>query len=342
MAHPGTEAPVSTAPVSVAEKAADFENYLFDDEGGEEEAEPVEEQEQAEDEEFDDLDIEDADEPDEVEEGEEESDEQAEPAIEAPVSLNAEEKEVFAQLPPEAQRAWADSETRRNTQVQEATTKAKEAQRQAEQAAASAERQAEARRAEQLKAFTAAFEPQMPDPSQYQDIQFYQRDKAIYDHSKAQYDQLMQQVEGIGVETDEMKAERIKARDAELMKIPEIANEETRDSFIKGAFEVAAELGYDQTELAEYMDATDLKALGAAAQWKRDSEELARIKARSKERRRDKKTGQFKALKPGSAPQPQGRAVKSKKSWQRVKETAGNKQAQSEAMADWMETQGIL
>lgn len=339
MAHPTGEAAVSTAPISVAEKAADFENYLFDDEAPEEA--PEDEQEEAENDEFDDTEEVEEDETDDAEQDDEE-DEQAEPAIDAPVSLNAEEKEVFSQLPPEAQRAWAASETRRNTQVQEATTSAKEAQRKAEQAAASAERTADARRAEQMRAFTAAFEPQMPDPSQYQDIQSYQRDKAIYDHSKAQYDQLMQQVEGIGIETDEMKAERIKARDAELMKIPEIANEETRDSFIKGAFEVAAELGYDQSELAEYMDANDLKALGMAAQWKRDSAELAQIKARSKERRRDKSTGQFKSLKPGAAPQPKSRAARSKKSWESVKANKGDRQSFGQAAEAWLTEAGHL
>lgn len=340
MAHQqeSAEAAVSTAPVSVEEKAADFENFLFGEEDGED-AETNEEQEEAED---DDLDPEEGeDESDEAEEDDEDEEPDV-PAIEAPVSLNAEEKEVFAQLPPEAQQAWAASETRRNTQVQEATTKAKEAQRQAEQAAASAERQAEARRAEQMKAFTAAFEPQMPDPTNYNDIQAYQRDKAIYDHSKAQFDQLKQQVETIGVETEEQRVERIKARDAELMKIPEIADEATRDTFIKSAFEVAAELGYDQSDLAEHMDANDLKALGMAAKWKADSAELARIKAKSQERRRDGKTGKFKSLKPGTASQPSSRAVKAKKSWQRVKETNGNRAAQSEAMAEWLEASGHL
>lgn len=341
MAHQqGAEAAVSPAPVSVDEKAADFENFLFGDEEAEE-AETDEEQDDAAVE--DDLDLEEGEDDETAAEDDEEGDEPDSPAIEAPVSLNAEEKEVFAQLPPEAQQAWAASETRRNQQVQEATTKAKDAQRQAEAVAASANRQAEARYAEQLKQYTAAFEPQMPDPSRYNDIQAYQRDKAIYDHAKAQHDQLMQQVTQIGVETDEQKAERIKARDAELLKIPEIANEETRDSYIKGAFEMAAELGYDQAELAEHMDANDLKALAQAAQWKRDSEELARIRARSRERRRDGQTGKFKpTLKPGAAPQASSRAAKSNKSWQRVKETSGNRAAQSEAMAEWLEASGHL
>lgn len=339
MAHQDTGAASSTAPTSVAEKAADFEDFLF---GGEDAEEALlgDEQDEAEPDDFDDLD-EDAEDEDDAEQDDEE-DEQAKPAIEAPVSLNAEEKEVFAQLPPEAQQAWAASETRRNTQVQEATTRAKDAQRQAEAAAASADRQAEARMGEQMKAFTAAFEPQMPDPANFQDIQSYQRAKAIYDHSKAQFDDLKQQVEGIGVETDEMKAERIKARDAELMKIPEVADEATREAYLKSAFEVAAELGYDQADLAQNMDAADLKALAQAAQWKADSAELARIKAKSTERRRDKTTGQFKSLKPGAAPQQQSRAARASKSFENVKANRGNREAFGASSAEWLESQGLL
>lgn len=337
MAHPATEATGSTAPVSVEEKAADFENYLFGDEEEAEEAEAPVEEGEAED------DFDDTDEADDADLEEQDSDEQdTVPAIEAPVSLNAEEKEVFSQLPPEAQRAWAASETRRNTQVQEATTKAKEAQRAHEQAAANAERQAEARRAAQMAEFTAAFEPQMPDPAHYQDIQSYQRAKAIYDHSKAQFDDLKQQVEQIGVETDEVKAERFRARDAELMKIPEIADEATRDAYIKAAFDVASELGYDQGDLAQNMDASDLKALAQAAKWKADSIELARIKARSQERRRDKTTGQYKSLKPGAAPQPQSRAAKASKAFERVKQSGTNRDVRDAALADWLEASGHL
>ena len=297
MAHSEFDAPeadVAPSTLSMEDAAAAFEDDFEDAPAqGNDDEEDFEED-------FDEGDEPDAE--DSEEEGDEDSDEQDEqPAIEAPVSLNAEEKEVFAQLPPEAQQAWAASETRRNSQVQEATTKAKDAQRQAEQAAASANRQAEARYAEQLKQVTAAFAPQEPDPSRFQDIQSYQRAKLQYDDAKAQHEQFEQQVAQIGVETDEMKAERIKARDAELLKIPEVADEATRDTYIQSAFAVATELGYDQAELAENMDANDLKALGLAAKWKADSEELTKVKARSKERRRDNKTGKFKpTLKPGT------------------------------------------
>lgn len=336
MAHPATEAASSPAPVSVEEKAAAFEDYLFEGEEVEEDA-PDEEQDEY------DFSDEDGEEPEtDEEEGDEESDEQAEPAIEAPVSLNAEEKEVFSQLQPEAQRAWAASETRRNAQVQEATTRASEAQRSAEQKAATANAQAEARFGEQLREFTANFEPQMPDPARYNDMQAYQRDKAVYDHQKAQYDTLMQQVSAVGVETQEQKAARIQQRDAALMQIPEIANSETRDAYIQGAFSIAEEFGYDKADLAEYMDATDIKALAQAAAWKADSEELARIKSKANERRRDKSTGRYKSLKPGAAPQQKSRAAKASKSFDRMKQNKGNRQAFGDAAADWLEGAGII
>jgi len=85
---------------------------------------------------------------DEVEdEGEELDDEQDDepeiPAIEPPVSLTAEEKARFAQLPTEAQQFLNEVETRRNRDVQQVTTKAAEAQRTAEAAAANAAMEAQ-------------------------------------------------------------------------------------------------------------------------------------------------------------------------------------------------------
>jgi hypothetical protein len=334
MAHPEMEAAVSPAPTSVAEKAADFENFLT--EAGFEDDLPQEEGEQEEfaESEGDELEF-------EADEADEEGEEQDEPAIDAPVSLNAEEKAVFSQLPAEAQAAWAASETRRNTQVQEATTRAKEAQRSAEQKAAQVEREAETRFGEQLRTFTSQFEPQMPDPAQYADIQQYQRDKAVYDHAKAQHDQLMQQVGSIGVETPEQKAQRIQQRDAELMQIPEIANEETRSEYIQSALSMAGELGYDANALMDTMDATDMRALAQFAKYKADSEELAKIKSSASKRKRDK-SGRFTTLKPGAAPNSQNRAAGGKKAWDRVKASKKDKQAFGENSAAWLEAQGLM
>jgi hypothetical protein len=330
-AHQETEA--ASSPATFADKAAAFEQDLGDFIPDlEDDEETGEEEEAFDEEESDELD----------EEGDEEQDEPDEPAIEPPISLNAEEKEVFAQLPAEAQQAWAASETRRNQQVQEATTRASEAQRQAQAAAASADAQARAAYAAQLNQVVSAFAPQEPNPADFADIRQFQAAKANYDYAKAQHDQFAQQVATIGVETPEQKAARIQARDQSLLQIPEIADPATRDEFIRGAFEVAAELGYDQADLAENMDAGDLKALAQAAKWKADSEELARIRAKSKERVRDGKTGKFRSMKPGASPHGDPRRGNREKSFERMKQAKFNSREFADASAEWLEKAGIL
>jgi hypothetical protein len=334
MAHPSE---AGSPPVSIAEKAAAFANDLGDfiPDMEEEEQDALPEVE-------DDIDElgEDDVEDDEIDG----DDEQAAPAIEPPVSLNADEKAVFAQLPVEAQQAWAASETRRNQQVQEATTRASEAQRVAEAKAAQANALAEAAFAEQLRAVVGAFAPVEPDPAQYASIEQYRHAKAVYDHQLAQHNEFAQQVATVGKETPEAKAARIQARDAELLKIPEIADPATRDTYIQSAFSVAAELGYDQADLADNMDAGDLKALATAAKWKADSEELARIRAKSKERVRDKNSGQFRSMKPGSLPHGDPRQGSAVKSFERLKAAKGSRDrsVRDKLAADFLEKGGWL
>lgn len=330
-AHLSGEA--ASVPVSMAEKAAALESELGDF------IPDLEDDEEPEGEEGDEYEAD-----DDLEGEDDDSEEPGEPAIPPPVSLNAEEKEVFAQLPPEAQQAWAASETRRNTQVQEATTRASEAQRVAEAKAAQANAQAEAVFAEQLKAVVGAFAPQEPDPANYASIEHYRHAKAVYDHQLAQHNEFAQQVAVVGKETPEQKAARYQARDQQLLTIPEIADPATRDSYIQGAFSVAEELGYDRADLMENMDAGDLKALAQAAKWKADSEELARIRAKSQERVRDKSTGKFRAMKPGAAPHGDTRRGSADKAFQRLKEAQGGKSrdAKNKAMEGWLEKSGYL
>lgn len=234
-------------------------------------------------------------------EDEQDSDEPEE-AIDAPVSLNAEEKAVFAQLPPEAQRAWSASETRRNSQVQEATTKAANAQRAAEQQAAEAHSKAKAVFAEQLSEFANHFAPQPPDPQLARDHPGeYIAQKAQYDAMKAQHDQLVQQVSALGEEaSQEIDAAFVQQRDRELLAIPEVANEETRDGYFQRAFEAADALGYDRTILLRDGNATDFRALVAAQGWKDKAAKYDALMAKQMQRVRDAKTA-----KPGAA-QPKG------------------------------------
>lgn len=334
MAHPDTGAADAPAPMSASDKAAEFENFLFEDEQ-EEGSEPEAE-------EGDELD------PEALDEGEEEqADEDVEPeepAIDAPVSLNAEEKKVFAQLPPEAQRAWAESENRRNAQVQEATTKASNAQREAEARAAAADAEAKRVYAAQLEQVAAAYEPQAPDPRLAQhDPARYIAEKAQYDALKAQHDDFMQQVRALGHEAEtQADAAFIQTRDRELMSHPKIANPETREAFLAGVFQLAESVGFDPAHIAK--NATGPEVLAIAAIYERLS--AAEEKAAKYDRAISKQMQKVRAakqrnLRPNAAPQAQSRNAQAGKAWERVKATKSREEKAS-AFADYLEASGIV
>jgi len=250
----------------------------------------------------DDLDLTDDEEDDQADDEDEPDDS---PAIDAPVSLTAEEKAKFAALPKEAQQYVADLESRRAIQVQTATTKASEAQRNAEQSAARADAQAKAVYAQQLKAIGDTLAPQMPDPqlAQY-DPAAYIAQKAQYDVAKAQHDEFMQQAESLGSDAgQELTQTEIAERDAELMKIPEVANPETRENFFKLAIKRGEEAGLDMSHIG-HATAAELMALREWADDRRDAIKYREATARQMQRVRDgKKTRTTKpnAAQPSSA-----------------------------------------
>lgn len=329
MAHPETqEAAVDPAQMSAADKAAEFESFL-EPETDEEEVPEGE------------LDAEAEDELELDEDEEEVEDEAAEPetAIEPPVSLNADEKEAFAQLSPEGQAAWAASEARRNTQVQEATTKASQAQREAEQRAAAADAEAKARYAQQLETIGKQMLPQEPLRQHYPDDVSYLTASREYDRQVAQHKDFMQQVAAIGEEAStEMDQAFIQQRDRELMQIPEVANPETRGEYLDTAFKMASDLGYDQAQLSKTITAQEVKALNDIAVWKTKAEKFDKATANKMKKVRAAKG---KNLRPNAAPQGKPRAAKADQAWQRVKQTK-DKTAQADAMADWLEASGHL
>lgn len=237
--------------------------------------------------------VEDAD----AEDGEQQADEDnepAEPAIEAPASLNAEEKAAFAAASPEVQRTWAAAENRRNAQVTAATTKAANAQRAADERAAMADAQAKAVYSQQLRAIAQTMLPQQPDPNlAYTDPASYVAQKAQYDAARVQYDEFMQHVEGIGSEAENgLDQAFIATRDRELMAIPEIQNEETRDGFFEKAADVARNLGLDMAQV-QHATAAEWKALRTIYDDQQDAKKWReRLKAKDAARRNP--NGQFK------------------------------------------------
>lgn len=292
--------------------------------------EPIEEQEPVSEIEEDELPVEGDPEADvEDEEGEQEEVEPEE-AIDVPVSLTADEKEVFAQLPPEAQQAWADSESRRNADVTKVTTKAANAQREAEAIAANAHTQAQVALTDQMDAFVAAFEPEMPDLAIAQhDPQSYVVQKAQYDQQLVHFQQLKEQVSAQRQQiARQEQAQFIQQRDQALLQIPEIANPETRDEYLSTVFapELLTDLSYDAGELTQVADAKDVMRLRKIAEWR---EKAAKYdKATSKPIKRDPK-GRFKRNKPGVQAMTSGRAKAQKDAIARQRQSGNQSDTQA-------------
>lgn len=229
--------------------------------------------------------------------GEQQTSEDDEPAevIEAPASLNADEKTQFAQLDPKAQRLLADVEARRNSQVTAATTKAANAQREAESRAAMADAQAKAVYSQQLRAVVESIKlPPAPDPQlAATDPASYVAQKAQYDAAQAELSQFMQEVEAIGGEASSTVDQAfVDARDRALMAIPEIQNEETRSGFFDKAFEAADKIGLDRSQI-DHATADELKALRSIYDDQQDAKLWREHKA-AKDAARRNPNGQFK------------------------------------------------
>ena len=232
----------------------------------------------------------------------EQDDESAEPdkAIDAPVSLNAEEKTRYAQLPPEAQQFVAELEARRNTQVQSATTKASEAQRVAEFRAAQADAQARQNYADQLNQFANALAPQAPDPALAQhDPMQYIAQKAQFDAAKAQHDQFVQQVQAIKTEASQgVDQSFIQERDRQLLSIPDVQNEATRDAFFAKTFEAAELLGFDRNAVTTKATAQEIGMLRAISDLKAKADKYDAAMSR---RMTGVRQGKTKSITPGAA-----------------------------------------
>lgn len=230
-------------------------------------------------------------------------DEPEEPAIEAPVSLTADEKAQFAQLPAEAQRLIADVEARRNIQVQQATTRAADAQRAAQSAAAAADADAKAVYAQQLMAFTARFAPQAPDPSlaRADPAQYIALD-AQYRAEAAQHSQIVQQIEALRDEAERQFAQQeqvsVKAEwEAVIADVPEARDAAQMQQLLDRLTPLAVELGYPP-ELIANARPTDIRAVKRAAEWKAKADKWDAAQGRKMQRVRDAKTAKPDAAKP--------------------------------------------
>lgn len=237
------------------------------------------------------------------EEDGEEGEEPEQPAIDAPVSLKAEEKEQFAQLPPEAQRMLSDVLSRRDRETQQGLESARTAQRQAEAAAAEQVAQTQRQFADKFEQLAQVFAPQPPDPRlAQQDPGAYIAAKAIYDEEIGHFGQLMQQITGIRQQADGHTQQQDKEwRDdqvRQLMSVPEFADEAQRNDFLTGIETFAtSEGGYSPEEVAQ-AGAKDILLLKKAQGWKAKAEKWdAHVKRRNE---RPRESGKFRAAPVGT------------------------------------------
>lgn len=277
MAHPDSPEAVDAPVTDMDSAAAAISNLNLDGDEPEEEDEselPDDEPE--------------GDAPEGEDEGEQ--DDEPETAIEAPASLTAEEKAKFAQLPTEAQQLLNEVETRRNAQVQQATTKASDAQRQAEARAASADAEARKAYSEQLKTVFKAIAPEPPSPDLARtDPAEYIAQKAQYDASIAQLGAVWQQAEALGQEADgQIDQAFIAERDRALSALPEIQNEATRHEFFEKAIGAASALGLD-TPALNRATADEWQKLRQIHDWKTKADKYDAATARNMQRVRDAK-----------------------------------------------------
>lgn len=238
--------------------------------------------------------------PDSEEEGDDE-DEAEDQHIEAPQSLNAEEREKFAQLAPEAREFFTNTLRRREVEAQQGVQKAVETQRAVERQAADTVAQTQQDFASKFAALVNAFAPQPPpaelaraNPVEYQAL------KAEYDDQMGTYQQLVEGVQQIGSQADqhfqnqqqEWQAERAKT----LMSDPEFAGAENREAYLKNLLDFGErELGYKPDGLAQHGEAQDFFNLRKAMRWKDKADKWDNYQKKRNQRPRQADTGRFQA-----------------------------------------------
>ena len=269
------------------------------------------------------LEAEEGDEPD-ADEGDDEDaqDEEPETAIPAPASLTAEEKAVWAQLPPEAQQTLTAIEARRTAEVQQGLERARTAQRESESAAAGRIAEAERLHAEQLAEIASAYAPQPPDPRLAQtDPARYIAQKAQYDALAAQHGSFMQQVaaihQGAVAEQQRIEAEAMQRMWQEVHnELPEAADPAQWQELMAKLTPLALELGYPK-ELLDEATPADIRAIKRASAWREKAEKYDAMMARKMTAVRSGKTAKPNAAQPVGS----GKARANVKAAQRLKQS---------------------
>lgn len=207
----------------------------------------------------------------------EEEVEPVEPAIDAPNSWKAEEKEAWAAIPRAVQETIARRESERDRFVQSKAQEAAQTRQTVERQAFEELASIRAEQAEKLQRYAQMLEPQQPDirllqsgDEQHRAL-YYQQDAAFRTHS-AQRERAQQEAEQAQSEAEAAQAEILRreaAADHAVLseQIPEWTDQSSRTKLLGDLQSIGAELGYPP-ELMAQARAPDIIALKRASDWK--------------------------------------------------------------------------
>jgi len=235
-----------------------------------------------------------------------EADEPEAPAIDAPVSFNKEAKEHFSKLPPEMQTFVAEQEAHRNRQVQEATTRAAEAQRQAQADVAQQVAQGQSVYAQQVGQIAQAYAPKEPKPWEYQDQATYSQAMQQFEQASAQHQQLVQHATEMRAQADQQMEQHQQAyvvQDARrvMADLPELGDQTAYSQLVQELTPIAKELGYPEDRISQALP-SDVLAMKRVAAFKAKADKWDQLQARRMEQvRAGKAAPQRQLSKPGAA-----------------------------------------
>jgi hypothetical protein len=336
-AHPDASPEAVDAPAENSNPVADFEKYLDEiDENKDEEA-PAPSDDESEDADAD------PDEGDaEADDDTDDEDEPEAPAIDPPVSLTKEQKAAFAQLPPDLQKVWAETEAQRNREVQARTTEAAEAKRNAQ---ADAQRELAAiqkQYADELAEYAKVFEPQEPDYSLIAtDPQAFAEQVAMQKQMAAHRDYLAKQSAEARLQAEQNQQAILAQQHAQELQIlrrelPEMNDPEKGPKLMAELGNIGRELGYDDDTL-KLASASDVLALKKASDWKSKAAKYDAWQAHRMEAVRNAK-GKPKVMKPnGAETRAEQGPRRTEAAWQRAKQTRS-----ADDFADYLSKAGIL
>ena len=266
------------------------------------------------------------------------------PAIDPPVSYDAQAKELFKQLPREAQEYWSKRENERERFVQSKSQEAAQAQRNAAIEAMKLAEQHKAQAAQVLEQYAKQLEvtPPNPDlyltnPAQYaQELHRYQtftaqreqaqRDMSRFQQEQAQIQQARQQHEAEAFH-QQLQAE-----------VPELLDPDNGQKVASELSATAKELGFDPNEIS---DVQAIKALKQTTEWKQDAEKYRALMKKQMERVRSGKSPPPIA-KPGTARLPeQTRKARGEVAWNNAL-NARTRVQRDQAIADWADATGFF